>query len=95
MACNSNGECNKSVEKYLSDIKFSHSFSPKCVKKVKPGHLSSVVQQQKYAERQLCKAQMKLATAPPSKRKEQLEDDVWAWGIFSQTVLPMLSFLDE
>ena len=95
MALNNNVECHKSVEKYMRDIAFSHSFSPKYVKKVRPGHLSSVIQQQKYAERQLCKAQNKLATAPPSWGIEQLEEDVWAWTIFSQTVLPMLSFLDD
>ncbi len=25
----------------------------------------------------------------------KMEEDVWAWGIFSETVLPMLTFIDE
>lgn len=25
----------------------------------------------------------------------KMEEDVWAWGLFSETVLPMLTFIDE
>jgi hypothetical protein len=95
MSCNGNGEYTKSVNKYLTDIEFSHSFNPKRVKKVRPGHLSSVLEQQKYAERQLHKAQKQLASTPACRKTEKLKEEVWAWEIFSQTVLPMLSFLDD
>lgn len=81
----------KSLADNLFDIQFSHSFNPKIIKKVKPGYLSSVHQQRKYAESKLHKVQHKLACTPTNK----LEEDEWAWRIFSQTVLPMLSFLDE
>lgn len=79
----------------LFDIKFSHSFNPKQVKRVRPGHLSSVSQQLKYAQRRLFQVQQQLAKAPLGERIDKLEEEVWAWSIFSQTVLPMLSFLDD
>ena len=85
----------KSLEENLFDIEFSHSFNPMQIKKVKPGYLSSVYEQRKYAENKLQQMQQKLACTPLYKRTDMLEEEVWAWGIFSQTVLPMLSFLDE
>jgi hypothetical protein len=81
----------KSLKENLFDIKFSQSFNPKQIKTVQPGYLSSVYQQRKYAECRFKQLQQKLA----NKSTDILEEEVWAWGIFSQTVLPMLSFLDE
>lgn len=85
----------RSVDDDLNSIEFSHSFSPKTIKRVRPGHLSSVSQQLKYAESKMQQVQQQYALTPIKRRTEKLEEEVWAWTIFSQTVLPMLSFLDD
>jgi hypothetical protein len=85
----------KSMEDIMLDIEFSHSFNPTHIRKVKPGHLSSITQQRRFAESKFISVQRQLANTPASKKREMLEDDMWAWGIFANTVLPMLSFLDD
>ena len=85
----------------LFDVWFSSSYSPRHLRKVRAGYLSSVAQQQKYAEKKLQQVERELQVVRMQSdtfnkaKKEQLEEDVWAWSIFSQTILPMLSFLDE
>jgi hypothetical protein len=37
----------------------------------------------------------KYMSTPCNKITKKQSDDVWAWGIFSETVLPMLKFIDE
>ena len=34
-------------------------------------------------------------STPQHKISAKLQEDVWAWGTFSQQVLPMLTFIDE
>lgn len=85
----------RSFEDIMLDIEFTHSFNPMYIRKVKPGHLSSIAQQRRFAESKFLNVQRQLANAPTSKFRKRLEDDVWAWGIFASTVLPMLSFLDD
>lgn len=85
----------RSIEENLSIIEFSHFFNPKQFKEAKPGHLSSISQQRRYAEYRLYHVQQQLDRTPLWKRTEYLKEEVWAWEIFAQTVLPMLSFLDD
>ena len=37
----------------------------------------------------------KFMNTPCCNITQKLQEDVWAWGLFSETVLPMLKFIDE
>lgn len=81
------------VEKYLKDIAFSASYNPSKIKVTCPGYLGTVRGQIEYANYRLMN--VKKAMQRASVKTDAMQDDEWAWEIFSQVVLPMLTFVDE
>lgn len=61
---------------------------------VRGGGYSSVQEQKKHAETRLKNLQRKIEKMPQKKVSPKLADDVWAWGMFCQT-LDVLKFIDE
>ena len=69
--------------------------SPKTVRKAKDDRILNVRNQLAYAQQRYKEVLHNVALTPSHKITPKIEEDVWAWGIFSETVLPMLSFLDD
>lgn len=82
-----------SIEKSLKAIAFSSSYNPSHIRVAYPGYLSDIKGQREYAEKKL-KIARKVAENTVVKTKVMQEEE-WAWEIFSQVVLPMLEFVDE
>lgn len=71
-----------------SPYMFSHS--PR-----KNGSTNSVHEQLEYAKLKYESVLRIYNSTPQHRISAKLQDDVWSWGLFSQTVLPMLTFIDE
>lgn len=81
------------IEKYLRDIAFSASYNPSKIKVACPGYLGNVKGQLECANYRLMNVKRKRERA--SVKTDAMHEDEWAWEIFSQLVLPMLTFVDE
>ena len=69
--------------------------TPQTVKLAKDDRILNIKNHLVYAEQKYKEVLHKVAIIPAHNITPKMEDDVWAWEIFSQTVLPMLSFLDD
>lgn len=72
----------------------SASLHQQTAKNGRIGGYSSVQEQKDYAESRLKNLQRKIEKMPQKKVSPKLADDVWAWGMFCQT-LDVLKFIDE
>ena len=61
----------------------------------KNGSTNSVHEQLEFAKLKYESVLQTYNSTPPHKISAKLRDDVWSWGLFSSTVLPMLTFIDE
>lgn len=81
------------IDKYVNDIAFSASYNPACIKVTGNSYLSSIKGQREYAERRLMV--VKKSNQRALVTTNAMQEEEWAWEIFSQLVLPMLEFIDE
>lgn len=72
----------------------STSFHQQTATNGRIGGYSNVQEQKEYAEKRLKDLQRKIEKMPQKKVSPKLADDVWAWGMFCQT-LDVLKFIDE
>lgn len=63
-------------------------------KQAKPGN-SSIHEQLMFAQRKYQEVLAQQNNTPKHLHSKKSEEDVWAWGMFSETVLPMLLFVDD
>jgi len=61
-------------------------------KKVK---YNNIQEQSDFATAKYNEVLTKYLNTPCCNITSKMQDDVWAWGVFSETVLPMLAFIDE
>lgn len=66
------------------------SWSPKKVVKY-----NSIQEQCDFAALKYDKVLNNFMTTPCCNITSKMEEDIWAWGIFTETILPMLKFIDE
>jgi hypothetical protein len=69
--------------------------SPKSHKKNVSVRYSNIQEQLDFAVIKYDEVVMKYMNTPCNRITSKMQEDVWAWGIFSETVLPMLKFVDE
>lgn len=81
------------IEKYVKDIAFSASYNPTHIKVAESGYLSNIKGQREYAERRLMV--LKKSNQRALAITNAMQEEEWAWEIFSKLVLPMLEFVDE
>lgn len=56
---------------------------------------SNIQEQANFASKKYGEVLHQLMNTPFCNITPKLQEDVWAWGIFTDTVLPMLKFIDE
>jgi hypothetical protein len=76
----------------VSPVSYPRVFSPSARKN---GSTNSVHEQLEFAKLKYESVMRIYNSTPPHRISAKLQDDVWSWGLFSQTVLPMLTFIDE
>jgi hypothetical protein len=72
--------------------------SPRKKKKEKKVHhirFNNIQEQLDFSQVKYDKIVDKYMNTPCCRITEKKQDDVWAWGLFSEVVLPMLTFIDE
>ena len=87
-----NLSCNVIINKQQAIM--SASLHQQTATNARVGGYSSVQEQKKYAESRLKDLQRRVEKMPKKKVSPKLADDVWAWGMFCQT-LSVLEFIDE
>jgi hypothetical protein len=75
-----------------------NNITPRGVKRIreaKNDRLASIQSQLVYAQKKYQEVLLKVSTVPTEMLTAKDEEEVWAWGMFSETVLPMLLFIDD
>jgi len=68
---------------------------PRNQRKKKDVKFTNIQEQLDFSQAKYGKVVDKYMNTPCSCITKKMQDDVWSWGLFSEVVLPMLTFIDE